>query len=267
MRKSITDKTLWEEGYKKKESVASRLGHTRQNAVFREIVDYVDRIIRTNFQNPASLQILELGGGNSDWLCYWGERYGCGLWAIDYSVKGCELLSQKLRRRGLACEVINKNFLDLDGSEVKRPIDLFFSAGLLEHFVERAGIYRLADGVLAPGGFFVAAVPNLNGLNLRWCLRVQPALMSWHVSLRLSEIITELKSHRFEEVHGRFIGGLRLFADPKDIWFWIAKKGINMAGELISRVADLSSEKVSPFYIVSGRKPDRGPGLSSGERA
>jgi len=254
MEKSIADKHIWNEGYQKKKDIFFRLGRTRQNAAFREIVKYVDKIVKSYFARPSQMRILELGGGNSDWLSYFGEKYHCELWAVDYSEKGCELLWQRLKRKQLSCKIINKDFYDLNPSDIDKPIDILFSVGLLEHFSNRREIYELALRYLAKGGFFVAVVPNLNKLNLRWCLIVNPSLMNWHLRLRMSDIIRELRSHGFQDVQGAHIGGLRLFADSENLFFSITKKSVNLAGEVISRIKDISSEKISPHFVVSGRR-------------
>lgn len=253
MKNFITDKELWGKGYQKKESIFTILGRTRQNAVFRETVKYIDNLIKSNFIDTSKLRILELGGGNSDWLCYFGEKYNCELWAIDYSEMGCELLSRKLKRKNLVCKIINKDFYDINSSDIDRPLDLIFSFGLLEHFSERKIIYDISSKYLNSKGLFISVVPNLNEFNLKWCLKVNPSLMSWHISLRMSDILEELESYGFQDINGIYIGGLRLFADTENLFFSIIKKSMNLIGELISRFINISDEMYSPYYIVSGK--------------
>ena len=79
--------------------------------------------------------------------------------------------------------------------------------------------------------------------------------MNWHISLRMHDIIKEIKFQGFQEVHGQYIGGLRLFADSENLSLAIIKKLTNLIGEFISRIVNISAEAYSPFYIVSGKKP------------
>lgn len=261
-------KQIWDSGYDLKEGVFQRLGRSRQNAAFRAIVDRVDGLIRARFPEPGRARLLELGGGSSDWLAYFGEKYGCRLLAVDYSEKGCERLVGKLSKKNLKGTIICKDFRDVRAPDTEGPVDVVFSFGLLEHFRDRSIIYGLSRTLLSAGGLFIAVVPNLKKLNLRWLRAANPSLMNWHVSLGMADVLAELEGNGFEDVMGRYLGGLRLFAWSGNPFYATVKKAVNAVGEVLSRLIDVSSEKVSPYFIVSAWKAaEPGTDATSPERS
>jgi len=247
------ERERWDRGYTKPEGFFFRLGRTSNNAPFREIIRSVDRLVR--FVDPRRLNILELGGGSSDWLVHFGRTYRCGLWAVDYSPEGCARLVEKMSRHGLPCTILERDFFELRPDDFPAPFDLIFSFGLLEHFPDRGGIYDLARRLLSRGGLFIAVVPNLNALNLRWVNFANPALMTWHHRLDLPGLREEMAVRGFQGVSGRFLGGLRLFAPARLAALAWVKRGFNGLGEIVSRFADLSARAWSPYIIVWGTNP------------
>ena len=134
---------------------------------FRETLKYIDNLIKSNYTDTHCLRILELGGGNSDWLCHFGETYNCQLLAIDYSEKGCELLCRKIKGKHLNCKIINKDFHDLNSTDIDTPLAIIVSFRLLEHLTNRDIIYEIAMRYLNFQGLFISILLNLAGLNLK----------------------------------------------------------------------------------------------------
>jgi SAM-dependent methyltransferase len=259
------ERERWDRGYAKSEGLFFRLGRTHHNAPFREIVRSIDRIVRDRFADLRQLNILELGGGASDWLVHFGRAYGCRLWSIDYSREGCARLKEKMDKWSLPCTILERDFFDLKTGEISAPIDLVFSFGLLEHFEDRTRIYKLAESLLSGPGLFIAVVPNLNALNLRWVNFANPALMDWHYRLDLPALRDEMAARGYLETGGRYLGGLRLFAPGRSSLLACLKRGLNGIGEILSRFANLSSRAWSPYIMIWGTMKGGAPPVKTGE--
>ncbi len=259
------ERERWNRGYAKTEGLFSRLGRTRHNAPFREILGSIDRLVRDRFPDPRRLNILELGGGASDWLVHFGRTYRCGLWAVDYAPEGCARLKEKMDKWSLPCTILERDFFELKTTEIGAPIDLVFSFGLLEHFEDRSRIYRLAESLLTGRGIFIAVVPNLNALNLWWLNFANPALMDWHYRLDLPTLRDEMAVGGFVETGGCYLGGFRLFAPGRSFPLACLKRGLNGIGEILSRFADLSSRAWSPYIMFWGTMRGGAPPAIMGE--
>ncbi len=253
------ERERWDRGYAKPEGLFFRLGRTSHNAPFREIVRTIDRLVRARFADALQINILELGGGASDWLIHFGRTYPCRIWSVDYSREGCARLREKMEKWHIPGTILERDFFDLKAEDIGAPIDLVLSFGLLEHFTDRGPIYELAKSLLSDRGMFIAVVPNLNALNFRWVKFANPALMDWHCRLDLPALRDELAARGFPETGGRYIGGLRLFAPGRNVPLACLKRGVNGIGEILSRFADLSFRAWSPHILVWGATEDGVP--------
>jgi SAM-dependent methyltransferase len=157
-----------------------------------------------------------------------------------------------MTKNNLSCQIIQKDLRQLTIRDIPEPIDIVVSFGLLEHFENRMPIYEISRRILGNGGSFIAAVPNLNFMNLSWCLKANPDLMKWHYSVQLETVLEELRNEGFVDIKGAYVGGFRLFACGRNWIFQTVKRAVNICGETVSRFANISSKRFSPYFMASG---------------
>ncbi|MBE3117375.1 MAG: methyltransferase domain-containing protein [Candidatus Atribacteria bacterium] len=85
--------------------------------------------------------------------------------------------------------------------------DIVFSAGFIEHFVDRAVVLKRMDDLTVPGGWVVATWPNLLGLN-GWIYRhCDPSSRIEHFAFPASEVADVLARMGYEIMYAGPIDG------------------------------------------------------------
>lgn len=141
--------TNYVEGYTTEapsQSELQRLIATKFRNSGRDYTNYIN-VLRSLQSNPDQI-ILDFG-------CSWGY----GSWQIkdaNFKVLATEISKP---RRNFA-----KKFLDIDvvpePSDLKTPIDLFFSSHVLEHIPEIHKVFDVAKKSMAVDGYLIAFTPN-----------------------------------------------------------------------------------------------------------
>ena len=162
----------------------------------------LDREIRRN--RPAS--VLEVGCGNSCWLPYLARLDGVATVAgIDYCEQGCELARQRLLVEGAQGTVYCRDIFDAKLEEVGQ-YDLVYSLGVVEHFVDLAGVIAALVRFVRPGGILLTEIPNLNSIHGLLCYLYQPTLYARHQRTSPGQLATAYRRSELEGVRTGYLG-------------------------------------------------------------
>jgi 2-polyprenyl-3-methyl-5-hydroxy-6-metoxy-1,4-benzoquinol methylase len=127
-------------------------------------------------------KLIEIGGGGSIWLPYFGAEHGLDVTALDYSETGCAAAEYTLQRSGVEGRVVCAD-LFAPPEELKGSFDLLTSFGVVEHFTDTAHCLEACARFLRPGGIMMTVIPNLAGLNGAGTRFFSPETYAIHVPL------------------------------------------------------------------------------------
>jgi SAM-dependent methyltransferase len=131
---------------------ATPYGRRKWIAVFHRYA-YWKRWMRR--RGEPGLTALELGSG----FGYFADQAPT-LIASDISLETCVAIAKRGHRRTVRVDALNIPFRD-------QTLGFIFAFDVLEHLQDPEAALNDAHRVLKPGGYFIAAVPNLEGLGAR----------------------------------------------------------------------------------------------------
>jgi SAM-dependent methyltransferase len=150
--------------------------------------------------------VLEVGCAPAKWLIFYAERFGARVTGIEYSAKGARLSRENLAAAGVAGEVREADFFEVE----PRLHDLVVSIGFIEHFDDSAAALARHLEFIAPGGRLAVGVPNFRGLNgaLQWL--AEPAYLALHnrAAMRSALYRDFARAHALRLEHLGYLGGL-----------------------------------------------------------
>lgn len=141
---------------------------------YTEFVDPTDDRARRNLDKDSSFaflqrrvagpgRLLDIGCGNGR-LLYLAQRAG-------WRVKGIELsaaMAESVRGK-LGVEVLVGDFLDMTPAAADRQVyDVVCLRHVLEHLPDGLTAMTRIRELLRPGGYFLAEMPNIEGLSKKW---------------------------------------------------------------------------------------------------
>jgi len=180
--------TDWDAYYRTPARLARLTRGITQRALLRAVARFA----------PAPSSILELGGGNSQFLCALHARFpGARLAAIDSNPMGLRLLQDRAPK-GAALTTVTADLFE-PCAEVA-PADLVFSVALVEHFepARTARAIAIHFAHARPGGLVIITFPTPTWL-YRVTRRLAELAGAWAFPderpLELSEVTGEVARH------------------------------------------------------------------------
>ena len=158
----LTGQKLWEDYWEEKEA---RKSNKRKSLLFMEILKTFDK----HLPNTKGLTILEIGGGQGEYLLYLSRHFGYKAFSLDYSRIGNEQTRDLFSNAGLEVELYERDLFS-DNSDLPR-FDIVFSLGLIEHFDNPTLVVGKHLDLVKPGGILLLGVPNYGGIYrpvLKW---------------------------------------------------------------------------------------------------
>lgn len=128
------------------------------NYAFREIHSFYEKVLP-----KGSLQLAEIGCGNSVYLSYYHRYFGYAVSGLDYSAYGCEQ-TRKILERDCVPGTIHQGDLFHPPAALTGTFDIVCSFGVVEHFDDTTDVIRHIAAFSKPGGLIVTTIPNLTGI-------------------------------------------------------------------------------------------------------
>lgn len=167
----LTDKKLWENYWEEKPEAQ---GNKKLNLLYSEILLSLDRYL----PETKGLSILEIGGGQGEYLLYLTKHKGYKANSLDYSKIGNQQTRDTFSRAGLPV-VLYERDLFADNSDIPK-FDIVFSLGLIEHFDDPQNVISKHLDLLKPGGILLLGVPNFTGIYQVALTRLAPSVHETH---------------------------------------------------------------------------------------
>jgi SAM-dependent methyltransferase len=149
--------------------------------------------------------VLEVGCAPAKWLVFYAERFGARVAGIEYSEKGAWISRENLAAAGVAGEVHEADFFDMDPA----PHDLVVSIGFVEHFDDLDAVLARHLRFVAPGGRLAIGVPNLRGINGALQRLAEPDYLALHNRAAMLPALYRrfAREHNLELSYLGYLGG------------------------------------------------------------
>ncbi len=151
-----------------------------KNYPFRKLHQYFERTF--NGYSTASLELVEVGCGQSTYLPYFARSFGFRVSGIDRSEVGCETARVLLEREGVKGDVYCADLFAVPERLAGR-FDVVISFGVVEHFEPTVDPVRAMASLLKPGGRMITNIPNLTGVLRAYQKRLDRDIYDVHVPL------------------------------------------------------------------------------------
>lgn len=172
--KRLTSSGYWEDTYQHR--------HYRSSSHFTGLTNHCNRLILQKLLSipVEGKRVLEIGAGDSYWLPYLAEKFpGSQFTGLDYSAKGCELLSQRASRAKVPVEVICADlFAGVPSIDI--PFDVVISFGVVEHFDDLGKTLAAKRRYLHNDGIMFTLIPNMAGILGTLTKRLDPEVYAQH---------------------------------------------------------------------------------------
>ena len=155
MESELTGQKLWEDYWEKKENIKTS---KRKSLLFFEILKTFDKYL----PDKRGLSILEIGGGQGEYLLYLTRHFMYLAHSLDYSRIGNEQTRDLFSKAGLPV-ILYERDLFTDNSDLPK-FDIVFSLGLIEHFENPDIVVEKHLELVKPGGILFLGVPNYGGI-------------------------------------------------------------------------------------------------------
>lgn len=135
--------------------------------------------------------LLEVGCARSQFLPYFALEHGLTVAGLDYSEPGCNAARRMLERASINGEVHCAD-LFTPPANLLCCADVVASFGVVEHFIDTAGVIGAISQLAKPGGYVLTTIPNMRGLPGFLQRLFDIKVFNLHVPLACSEL---LKAH------------------------------------------------------------------------
>ena len=172
--KRLTSNSYWEDTYQHR--------HYKSASHFTGLINHCNRLILQKLLDipMAGKRVLEIGAGDSYWLPYLAEKFPSSQFAgLDYSERGCELLSQRASTANVALEVIRADLFAAEPA-MGKPFDVVVSFGVVEHFEDLAKALAAKRRYLDVDGTMFTLIPNMAGILGSLTKRMSPEVYAQH---------------------------------------------------------------------------------------
>jgi 2-polyprenyl-3-methyl-5-hydroxy-6-metoxy-1,4-benzoquinol methylase len=154
----LTGKKHWDDTYEiRKRQLALQLSGV--SGYCNRLV--LEKLLETGMEGK---RILEIGAGDSAWLPYLAKKFPTSQFAgLDYSERGCLLLTERARAEGVTVQVANEDML-AESSSLHRSFDIVLSFGVVEHFSDLGRALSAKSRYAMRGGILFTLIPNMAGV-------------------------------------------------------------------------------------------------------
>ncbi len=202
MVKNLKSKSQWVQYYENK-SLFNKVKRNINLHVFdKEFIDIIQKFLikRSTF--------IEMGCGNSNWLPYVCERYGCEVSGIDYLEKACSLAKKKLMES--LCNHYQIFFGDFNElfMSIHKKFDVLMSYGVIEHFQAPQEILSVFSKYMNDNSTIITHCPNTTGLCMAIQKWIDNEVYEGHQRFSLEEFIKYHEVCGFEVLYAGYIGYL-----------------------------------------------------------
>lgn len=154
----VTDKEYWDRIHKNKGNYLPK-----QLTGFRNFCEAQIFAQIKNYFNGGN--ILEIGGGSSDWLIAVAKELQPNeAVALDFSEVGCATLVNKSAKAGIYVKSVCADMFSPPENTLGQ-FDLVMSFGVVEHFADLPVVMKASAAFCKPGGILYTLIPNMAGLN------------------------------------------------------------------------------------------------------
>jgi 2-polyprenyl-3-methyl-5-hydroxy-6-metoxy-1,4-benzoquinol methylase len=134
------------------------------------------------------------------------KRFGLLVTGLDYSPVGVELARRNLAEAGIKGQVVEADLFD-PPSGWEKAFDIVMTMGVVEHFDDTAAVIGAGARYLAPGGWMLTVVPNMNGVpgvTTRWLSR---QLYERHVAMTPGQLAAAHRAAGLAVRHAQYLVG------------------------------------------------------------
>jgi len=256
----LTDKAYWDGTYSRRKKESTR--------AFDGFLNYSNRMVLGKLL-PTELgnkQVLEVGAGDSLWLPYLAKRFPSSRFAgVDYSERGCALLSQRAKDEGVDVDVMHEDIF-VEQSRLHGMFDIVISLGVVEHFDVLESVLVAKSRYLKPGGILFTVIPNMAGLLGTLTRRWNRAVYEKHNPHDWPSFLRGHQQAGMEVTEGGYLGSIDFgilsscFPDRKGPAWQLnrALVAVSVAGWWVeSKVGGLpGSRMLSPYIYAVCRKSE-----------
>jgi len=183
--KRLTSLDYWDGGYSGQADDAAFAIDGFRNTPSRRIIETIEDV------GLSGKRLLEIGAGNSVFLCYLARKYadtGAVFTGLDYSSQGCELLARRATQEGASVNVVQCDLFEAAG-DLTQGFDVVYSVGVAEHFQSLSNVLAAMRRYVAPGGVLLTLMPNLAGVLGVLTRRYSRSVYEKHVPHDLTSLV------------------------------------------------------------------------------
>ena len=115
---------------------------------------FIAEVIRSEFEDPKRVQLLELGCGRATSSIYQAITLGVTVHPTDYSENALDIARKNLKKYGVEVEPEKADIYELPYEDNK--FDVVISLGVMEHITEPLKAYQEMYRVLKSGGIMIS---------------------------------------------------------------------------------------------------------------
>lgn len=149
-------------------------------------------------------EFIEVGCGNSGWLPYFANRFGCRITGIDYADTGCSTAHAILQRDGVNGAVHKADMWSPDECLTNR-FDVVFSFGVIEHFSDTGAVVAALKRFAKSGGLVITVIPNMHGVIGLYQRVLNPAVYNIHVPLTRDQLQAAHEDQNLDIIDCRYL--------------------------------------------------------------
>jgi 2-polyprenyl-3-methyl-5-hydroxy-6-metoxy-1,4-benzoquinol methylase len=153
---NLTDKEVWENYYKGKNTFNTVNKFINRNFFDAEIIGIKNQYLKSN--TPKKL--IEMGAGGSEWLPYFAKKHRHTVYGIDYLQIGCDIAEEKLIKEGIKeFEIYCGDFYEFY-RQLSEKMDFVVSFGVVEHFDPPSKVLKAFGNYIKDDGIMITTCPN-----------------------------------------------------------------------------------------------------------
>jgi 2-polyprenyl-6-hydroxyphenyl methylase/3-demethylubiquinone-9 3-methyltransferase len=230
--------------------------------------DEYSRILNALFKSylrPPNRKFLEIGCGSSKWLIHFYQNFGYEVYGIDYSKAACKISMENMRMMGVPGKVFCADLFTLPFQDA--TFDVIFSGGLIEHFNDPPVILRKMADLLAPGGYLITSIPNIESIYWKIQKLIDKEVYQTHfkIPIDMLENFYHLVGLTVDII--RYVGSFDLLSIDwsrlqrvptlkKKVVMKLVGKTNGAVNRFLSMLSiDFTSRTFSPFIVAIGHKP------------
>jgi SAM-dependent methyltransferase len=255
-RDRLTDKAFWAEKWDAERETPSSGGPSAPRLPRSYLFRRIDRLLKARLPKGDNISFLEAGCGGGRWLYYFHKVFSYQINGIDFSESGIQKARRVVDAAGVPARLECRDLFEHDQDQQR--FDVVFSGGLVEHFERPGKAIGQLSSMVAPGGYLVTIVPNLNGLHRMLVIALgQRRKLDTHTRIHMEDLVRAYEDAGLMGIESHAIGSFQ----PNIVRI---NRVINRVLTLVLLVMDacgirIEGELVSSFLCVIGRKPEEGP--------